>query len=58
MLDSSANQMWSCGGGDVKRTHAATADIKYSGPLSNNDCSHDERAITASHFLTHNCMTF
>jgi hypothetical protein len=55
MLDSSANQMWSFGGGAVKHTHAGTADFECASPGTKNHCAHEERA---SHFLTYNCKAF
>ena len=55
MLDSSANQMWSFGGGAVKRTHAGTGDFECASPCTKNHCSREERA---SHFLTYNCKAF
>jgi hypothetical protein len=58
MLDSSANHIWSFGGGAVKRTHAGTGDFECAGPRSNNHCSHDEGASPANYFLTHNCKAF
>ena len=58
MLDSSANQMWSCGGGALKRRHAGTYDFECASPRTKNHCSREERASTANYFLTHNCKAF
>ena len=58
MLDSSANQIWTFGGGGVKRTHAGTGDFEYAGPRPKNDCSRDEGASPASYVLTYNCKGF
>jgi hypothetical protein len=58
MLDSSANQMWSFGGGAAKHTHAGTADFECARPRTKNHCSRDEGAGPASYFLTHNCKAF
>jgi hypothetical protein len=58
MLDSSANQMWSFGGGAVKRTHAGTANFEYASPRTKNHCSREERASPASYLLTYNCKAF
>ena len=58
MLDSSANQMRSFGGGAVKHTNAGTASFECASPRSNNHCSRDEGASPANCFLTHNCKAF
>ena len=58
MLESSANQIWSFGGGAVKRTHAGTGDFECAGSCSNNYCSRDEGASPVSYFLTDNCKAF
>jgi len=58
MLDSSAIQMWSFGGGAVKRRHAGTGDFECASPRTKNHCSREERASPASHFLTSNCKAF
>ena len=58
MLDSSANQMWSFGGGAVKRRDAGTCDFECTSPPTNDHCSREERASPASHFLTSNCKAF
>ena len=58
MLDSSKNQMWSFGGGAVKRTNAGTGDFGCASPRSNKRCSRDERASPDSYFLTDNCKAF
>jgi hypothetical protein len=55
MLYSSANQMWSFGGGAVKRTHSGTANFECASPRTKNHHSREERA---SHFLTYNCKAF
>ena len=58
MIDSSENQMWSFGGGAVKRPLAGIADFEGAGPRSSNHCRRDQEASSASYFLTHNCRTF
>jgi len=58
MLDNSANQIWSLGGGAVKRAHAGTSDFECVGPRTNNHWSRDEGASSGSYFLTHNCKAF
>jgi len=58
MLDGSANQIWSFGGGAVKCTHAGTGDFEFAGPHTKNHCGRDEGASPISYFLTHNCKAF